>query len=56
MQRKQRAINSVWTGGASLEERLATYAGAGFAHVEFALGQVKELRRKIIRPRTAAAV
>lgn len=42
MRRDQLAINSVSTGGANLEERLAAYAGAGFPHVEFMLGHVKE--------------
>ncbi len=42
MKREQLAINSVSTGGATLEERLAAYAGAGFGHVEFMLGHVKE--------------
>ena len=42
MKREQLAINSVSTGGASLEERLAAYAGAGFSNVEFMLGHVKE--------------
>lgn len=42
MKREQLAINSVSTGGANLEERLAAYAGAGFGHVEFMLGHVKE--------------
>lgn len=42
MKRAQLAINSVSTGGANLEERLAAYAGAGFPHVEFMLGHVKE--------------
>lgn len=42
MRREQLAINSVSTGGANLEERLAAYAGAGFPHVEFMLGHVKE--------------
>lgn len=42
MKREQLAINSVSTGGANLEERLAAYADAGFPHVEFMLGHVKE--------------
>ncbi|MBV9849514.1 MAG: sugar phosphate isomerase/epimerase [Armatimonadetes bacterium] len=42
MKREQLAINSVSTGGASLEERLAAYAAAGFPNVEFMLGHVKE--------------
>ena len=42
MKQEQLAINSVSTGGATLEERLAAYAGAGFPNVEFMLGHVKE--------------
>ena len=42
MRREQLAINSVSTGGATLEERLAAYSGAGFLNVEFMLGHVKE--------------
>ena len=42
MRRSQLAINSVSTGGAGLEERLAAYAAAGFENVEFMLGHVKD--------------
>lgn len=42
MKTEQLAINSVSTGGASLEERLTSYAAAGFQNVEFMLGHVKE--------------
>ena len=42
MKRAQLAINSVSTKGANLEERLAAYSGAGFRHVEFVIGQIKE--------------
>ena len=42
MKREQLAINSVSTGGATLEERLSAYSKAGFKLVEFQLGQVKE--------------
>lgn len=42
MKRSQLAINSVSTGGGSLEERLAAYADTGFAKVEFCLPHVKD--------------
>jgi len=42
MKRSQLAINAVSTRHADLEEALAAYAAAGFAHVEFPLGQIKE--------------
>lgn len=42
MKPSQLAINSVSTGGNTLEERLAAYRSAGFAHVEFCLPHVKQ--------------
>lgn len=41
MKRSQLAINAVSTKHADLEEALSAYAAAGFAHVEFPLGQIK---------------
>ena len=51
MNRSQLAINSISTGGADLEERLAAYAGAGFSKVEFFLPHVKD---SLIGGQTAA--
>ncbi len=45
MKTAQLAINSISTGGANLEERIAAYAEAGFSNVEFHLPQVKESLR-----------
>lgn len=42
MNRNQLAINSVSTGGTTLEERLEAYSTAGFKLVEFQLGHVKK--------------
>lgn len=42
MNRSQLAINSVSTGGETLEERLEAYASAGFRLVEFQLGHIKK--------------